>query len=313
MLKNLTDLKNFQEFNRLEFIAKHVVEGFITGMHKSPFHGFSVEFAEHRIYNSGESVRHIDWRLLARSEKMFVKRFEEETNLRAHILLDISSSMLFPLDNILQSKLAFSVYASSALIYLLRKQRDAVGLSFLSDKIDLLTEAKVSAVHAKFLYAKLAELLAELLSASQSHKFNSRKTHLADSIHLLAEKLHKRSLVILFTDMFEHEHRNEIFDALQHLTYNKHELIVFHVYNSELEQKFNFMNRPHKFIDLESGRILKLQPGQIKDSYQKKSNEFYSEIALMCRKYKIDMVKADVHQDFREILWPFLVKRSKMF
>jgi len=313
MLRNLTDLKNFQEFNRLEFIAKHVVEGFITGMHKSPFHGFSVEFAEHRIYNNGESVRHIDWRLLARSEKMFVKRFEEETNLRAHILLDISSSMLFPLDNILQSKLAFSVYASSALIYLLRKQRDAVGLSFLSDKIDLLTEAKVSAVHAKFLYAKLAQLLDELLSASQTHKFNARKTHLADSIHLLAEKLHKRSLVIMFTDMFEHEHRNEIFDALQHLTYNKHELIVFHVYNSELEQKFNYTNRPHKFIDLESGRMMKLQPGQIKDAYLKKSNEFYNEIALMCRKYKIDMVKADVHQDFREILWPFLVKRSKMF
>lgn len=313
MIKNLTDLQNFQEFNKLELIAKHVVEGFITGLHKSPFHGFSVEFAEHRMYNSGESVRHVDWRLFGRTEKMFVKRFEEETNLRAHIIVDVSSSMLFPFDVPLQSKLAFSIYAASALIYLLRKQRDAVGLSFLSEKIDLITESKVSSVHAKFLYAKLGELMQDLHTVEKSRKFTTKKTQLTESIHLIAERLHKRSLVILFSDMFEGGNVDELFDALQHLRYKKHEVILFHVFNSDLEQEFNFKNRPHKFVDLESGKVLKVQPGELRDLYKTKSKEFYSQIKMMCRKYKIELVEADVNNDFREILWPFMVKRAKMY
>ena len=133
------DRRKFQQLSKLEFMAKQAVEGFITGMHKSPFHGFSVEFAEHKLYNTGESTRHIDWKLYARSEKLFVKRYEEETNLRCHLVIDHSSSMYFPAgvkadsDNL--NKLKFSIYASAAMIELFRRQRDAVGLSLFSDTV----------------------------------------------------------------------------------------------------------------------------------------------------------------------------------
>ncbi len=313
MINRLTDIQNFQEFKNLEFIAKQVVEGFITGLHKSPYHGFSVEFAEHRIYNPGESVRHIDWRLFARTEKLFVKRYEEETNLRAHLILDISSSMLFPLENPMQSKLAFSIYTSSILIYLLRKQRDAVGLSFLSDQIHLLTESKTSSVHAKFLYAKLTELMDEFTRIKKLKQEAAKHTDLTISLHLLAEKLHKRSLIIIFSDMFDRSNTQEFFEALQHLRYNKHEVILFHVSNYDLEQNFNFSHRPHRFVDLESGKVIKIKPNEIKKIYRQKTSKFYQNIKLMCQKYKIELIEADVNKDFKEIIIPFLLKRAKLF
>ena len=158
-MKNINNINQLTDFNNVEFVAKQVVEGFITGMHKSPFHGFSVEFAEHRIYNKGESIKHIDWKLYARTDKMFVKRYEEETNLRSRIIIDTSSSMLFPFKDKIQSKLAFSIYSAAALIYLLRKQRDAVSLTFFSDEIELHTQTKISTVHSRYLYQKLNELL----------------------------------------------------------------------------------------------------------------------------------------------------------
>ncbi len=312
-MRNLTDINQFQEFDNLEFIARQVVEGFITGMHKSPYHGFSVEFAEHRIHNPGESVKHIDWRLFARSEKLFVKRYEEETNLRAHLILDISSSMLFPLEKPLKTKLAFSIYASAALIYLLRKQRDAVGLSFLSDKIHLTTDNKTSQVHAKYLYSQLNNLLNEFQQIKKLKNKATKSTDLTHSIHLIAEKLHKRSLVIIFSDMFDSGNTTELFEALQHLHYNKHEVILFHVSNYNYELDFNFSRRPHRFVDLETGEILKIQPGDIRKKYKEKTNEFYQQIKILCRKYHIELIEANVNNDFKEILLPFLVKRAKMY
>ncbi|MDD5571998.1 MAG: DUF58 domain-containing protein, partial [Bacteroidales bacterium] len=261
-MRNIIDIQQFQQFNNLELIAKQVVEGFITGLHRSPFHGFSVEFAEHRPYNKGESTKNIDWKLFARTEKLFVKRFEEETNLRAHIIIDTSSSMLFPYkDGDIQNKLFFSVYCTAALIYLLRKQRDAVGLSFFSDKTELHTPARLSSVHATRLFAELQKLL------SPDYHQLKKPTLASKALHEIAENIHKRSLIILFTDMMDSGNSDDLFSALQHLRYNKHEVILFHVTDKKREGNFEYSNRPYKFVDLESGEQVKVRPAEVRESY----------------------------------------------
>jgi uncharacterized protein (DUF58 family) len=176
-----------QQISHLELLAKSVVEGFITGLHKSPFHGFSVEFAEHRLYNSGESTRHIDWKLFGRTDRLFVKRYEEETNLRCHIVIDNSSSMHYPeiasSDKKLLNKISFSIHCAAAIIYMLRQQRDAVGLGIFSDKIETITQAKSSSAHHKYLFAQLEKLLAE------GSSMNQRKTSAANTLHELSEAI----------------------------------------------------------------------------------------------------------------------------
>jgi uncharacterized protein (DUF58 family) len=305
-LKNIDDISELKQFENLELLAKLVVEGFITGLHKSPFHGFSVEFSEHRLYNTGESVKNIDWKLYGRTDKLFVKKYEEETNLRSRIVIDTSSSMLFPLqEKRINTKLYFSVICAASFIHLLRKQRDAVGLSFISDTLELHTQAKMSTAHAKLLYAELNKLAFGEMPLNKG----SRQPEL---LHLMSEKIHKRSLVIIFSDMFNNEDPEKLFSALQHLKHGKHDVIVFHVTDSEHEKDFKFQNRPYKFIDMESGETLKLNPNEIRDFYTKTSGQFYDKLKLKCGQYKIDFVQADVKSDFKEVLIPFLIKRSKM-
>ena len=306
------DHNRLQQFGSLEFVARQVVEGFITGLHKSPFHGFSVEFAEHRQYNSGESIKHIDWKLYGRTEKLFVKRFEEETNLRCQIIIDNSSSMYFPvnqdvsLDN--PNKVTFSVYAAAALINLLQRQRDAVGLSLFSDKIELNTKARSTRVHMKYLYAELEKLLKPI---SLSHRKPTRAT---EALHQIADLVHKRSLVVIFSDMLEPDNElDEMFSALQHLRYNKHEVILFHVVDKAKEIEFDFENRPYKFIDMESGDELKLTPGEIRNQYVENVSEFVHELKLRCGKYMVDFVPADINEGFKQILHPYLLKREKLY
>jgi uncharacterized protein (DUF58 family) len=305
---NLQEVLQFRQFDNLEFVAKQVVEGFISGLHKSPFHGFSVEFAEHRIYNTGESTKHIDWKLFARTEKLFVKRFEEETNLRAHLVLDTSSSMIFPYkEKKLQNKLSFSIYTIASLIYLLRKQRDAVGLTLFSDKIDLLTDSRLSVVHAQLLYSELNKLL----NNQEAHI--NKKTDLSSTLHVIAESYHKRSLIILFSDFFDQSKPEEIFSALQHLRFNGHEVVVFSVLDVEHELNLKYENRPHKFIDLETGNVLKLNPGEVRDDFVQNQSAFQNELKLKCGQYKIELINVDVKDEFSTVLIPFLIKRSKLF
>ncbi|HQS52686.1 MAG: DUF58 domain-containing protein, partial [Sphingobacteriales bacterium 39-40-5] len=214
MEPNLTNYKDLQDFGNLELLSRQVVEGFITGLHKSPFHGFSVEFAEHRLYNTGDSVKNVDWKLFGRTDKLFVKRFEEETNLRCQIVLDVSSSMYYPEKDF--NKLLFSVYSAASLMYLFKKQRDAFGLSLFSDKLELSTAAKSTAVHQKYLFSELESLM--------NRKCRDSRTDVASALHQIAELIHKRSLVIIFSDMLvgeSEEGLSEIFSALQHLKHNK--------------------------------------------------------------------------------------------
>ncbi len=300
-----------QQYNFLEFIARQVVEGFITGLHKSPFHGFSVEFAEHRLYNPGESTKHIDWKLYGKTDKLFVKRYEEETNLRCQLIFDNSSSMFFPVKNKPTiedpNKMIFSVYCGAAIMHMLKKQRDAVGLSVFSDEVEVHTQAKSSIVHHKFLYSELEKLLQPIPTGQ------NKKTHVTKALHEIAENIHKRSLVIIFSDMMESmENGNDLFSALQHLKHNKHEVILFHIVDKAKELDFDYENRPYKFIDLESGEELKVNPSEIKENYIKAVTQFKNELMLKCAQYRIDVVEADINKGFKQVLLPYLIKREKM-
>lgn len=291
--------------SHLELLAKQAVEGFIIGLHKSPFHGFSVEFAEHRLYNPGEPTKNIDWKVFARTEKMFVKRYEEETNLRCQIIIDASSSMNLVSDGEnKQSKLQFSVIAAASIINLLQRQRDAAGLSIFSDNVIINTSARAGLQHRQMLFSHLENLLQK-----QPEK---QKTNAAKCLHQIAESIHKRSMVIIFSDMFDGENEDDLFSALQHLKYNKHEVILFHVADKQKELDFNFENRPYKFVDLESGEDLKLQPSEVKEFYLNHINNFYTQLKLKCGQYKIEFVEADTNNNYEKILQTFLLKRTKM-
>lgn len=300
-----------QRFGILELLARQVVEGFITGLHKSPFHGFSVEFAEHRIYNPGESTRNIDWKLFARTEKLFVKRFEEETNLRCQLVIDNSSSMYFPgygqgADK--PSKLGFSVECAAAIALLLRKQRDAVGLSIISDKTELHTQARSNSVHHRMHFTQL-----ERIYQKQNHVLNKR-TNTTELLHHLADNIPKRSLVIIFSDLMDNTAKpEEVFAALQHLKHNKHEVILFHVHEKEKEVDFEYDNRPYKFIDMETGHEMKLNPADIRKTYVKRLKEFHEQLRLKCMQYQIDFVPATINQGYDKVLMSFLIKRSRLY
>ncbi|MCL2328619.1 MAG: DUF58 domain-containing protein [Bacteroidetes bacterium] len=305
----LSDIEHHTQFDNFEFIAQQIVEGFITGLHRSPFHGFSVEFAEHRLYNSGESTKHIDWKLFAKTDKLFVKKFEEETNLRCQIVIDTSSSMLFPFGaNGLQNKLAFSLYSAAALVYLLRKQRDAVGLSLFSDDLQFHTLARLHPTHIRSLYNQLRSCLLQ----TQSQTSFNKKTSLAANLNNIAEIVHKRSLVIIFSDFFQEGDYNELFSALQHLKYNKHEVIVFHVSEPQHEELFEFSNRPLKITDMETGEVIKILPNTIREEYSRKVHAILQELQNTCTQYHIDYVKADITKGFEQVLLNYLIKRNKL-
>jgi uncharacterized protein (DUF58 family) len=306
------DRRKLQALGRLELLAKQAVEGFITGLHKSPYHGFSVEFAEHRLYNTGESTRHLDWKLLARTDKHFVKRYEEETNLRCQMLIDVSASMYFP-DNVTAesnefNKVKFSVYAVAALIELLKRQRDAVGLTLFSDKIEVNTRASASGSHHNYLYSELEKALDKVSTPGP------KQTMVTDTLHEIAESIHKRSMVIIFSDMMDNSQKaDELFSALQHLRHNKHDVIIFHVVDHKKEVDFEYENRPYTFTDMESGEEIKVNPADIRDTYISRMAEFRRDLKLKCGQYQIDFVEADINEGFNPILMQYLIKRQKMF
>jgi uncharacterized protein (DUF58 family) len=305
-MANGNQYENLQLSTNLELLARQVVEGFITGLHKSPFHGFSVEFAEHRLYNTGDSVKNIDWKLFAKTDKLFSKRYEEETNLRCQFVIDTSSSMYFPDEK--YNKLTFAVQSSACLMYLLKKQRDAFGLSLFTDQVTLNTPAKSTNTHQKYLFAQLDQVL-------QASKTNV-KTNLALALHQIAELIHKRSLVIVFSDMLQTVHDDDqlapLFAALQHLKFNKHEVVIFNVTDKSKEVDFKFENRPYEFVDMETGVVLKANANKVAEAYISKMSIYRQQLALKCAQYKIDLVDADMNEGFENVLQAYLIKRQKM-
>ncbi len=303
---NPIDRSKFAQFGNLELLAKQVVEGFITGMHKSPYHGFSVEFAEHRLYNTGESTRHIDWKLYGRSEKLFTKKYEEETNLRCQIVIDSSGSMFFP-KNGNPDKYTFSVYAAASLIELLRRQRDAVGVSLFTNELELHTAAKSSTAHLHYLYSELEKNLGGYTDELK------RSTDTIKTLHDIAELCHRRSLIILFTDLLDNPDKiDDFFGALQHMKHNKHEVILFHVTQKSTEIDFTLEDRPYELIDMETGEHLKIRPEEVKEQYIHSIQSYFEEIKLRCANHRIDFMPADINNGYDGVLLKYLLKRQKL-
>ena len=298
-----------KSLSKLSLLAKQVVEGFIIGLHKSPYHGFSVEFAEHRLYNQGDSMKNVDWKVFARTEKMFTKKYEEETNLRCQIVIDASSSMNFPLDRLQKeerfNKFEYSSLAAAAVMKILQKQRDAFGLTLFDESVKKQTPVKSSNQHYQYLVSLLEDQLA-------SENINVG-TNLPKVIHEVSDSIHKRSLVCLFTDLFDFKHTSEeLLSALQHLKYNNHEVLLFHTYDSDKELDFNYASKPYIFEDIETGEELKLNPAGLKESYSKAVKSFFDKMKMDCLKYKIDYVPLDINKDIKQVLEAYLLKRTKM-
>jgi uncharacterized protein (DUF58 family) len=294
-------------FLNLELLASQVVEGFISGIHKSPFHGFSAEFAEHKIYNNGESTKHIDWKLFAKTDKLYTKRYEEETNLRCHIILDNSASMYYPeiqkLDINHLNKIGFGVLAIAALMNILKKQRDAVGLSIYADNDTFYATEKGSERHHQMLLAKLNQVSNEVQPQTQTKTYTY--------LHLIAEKIKRRSLIFLFTDMFQSETEDEqLFEALRHLKYNKHEVVLFHLLDYEKEVNFDFENSPKRFIDVETGASIDVYAENIQKAYQQKINDYMHQLKLKCGQYKIKYFPVDIAGDFSTIFNTYMAERQ---
>ncbi|MBC73319.1 MAG: DUF58 domain-containing protein [Muricauda sp.] len=277
-------------------------------MHKSPFHGFSAEFAEHKIYNPGESTKHLDWKLFARTDRLYTKRYEDETNLRCHMILDNSASMYYPevknpsIDNL--NKIGFGVLSIAALMQILKKQRDAVGLSIYSDTYNFYANEKSSERHFQMLYSKLNEVSVT--------KEKSKMTKTYTFLHQIAEKMHRRSLIFLLSDMFQTETEEEkLFEALRHLKYNKHAVVLFHLLDHEHEMDFNFENTPKRFVDVETGAHIDLYAENIKKSYAQEVESYTNALRLKCAQYKVKYVGVDVRSNFSQVLNTFMVERQK--
>jgi len=304
---NLSKIKS-SEIKNLNMLAKSVVEGFITGMHKSPFHGFSVEFSEHKLYNKGESTRHIDWKLYAKTEKLYTKKYEEETNLRCHIIIDNSASMHYPIvkKQTLASlnKVGFSAVAAASLMEILKRQRDAVGLSIYSDLYEYYAPEKGSERHRKMLIHQLEQLLVST---------STKTTETYKYLHEIAEKIQRRSLIFLFTDMFQTTKKNEaLFEALRHLKYNKHEVVLFHTFDGKTELNFNFDNSPKKFIDLETREEINVYAENVKEKYREIVENYFKDLKNKCLQYQIDYVPVDINAGFNDVLTKYLISRKKI-
>jgi uncharacterized protein (DUF58 family) len=302
------ELQQASGFLNFDLLAKSIVEGFISGLHKSPFHGFSAEFAEHKIYNNGESTRHIDWKLFAKTDKLYTKRYDEETNLRCHLIVDNSSSMHYPklknhsIDSL--NKVGFSTLAAAAMMQLLKKQRDAVGLSIYSETLDYYAPEKGSERHHQMLMDNLNTTL------NSAQKAVGTKTY--EVLHQIAEKLHRRSLIFLFTDMLQPDQEAEqLFEALRHLNHNKHELVLFHVYDKATEFNFKFDNTPRRFVDVETGGAVDLYPESLQANYETAVARYFKDLRMKCGQYKINYVGVDIQEGFDKILTTYMVERQK--
>ncbi len=303
------DLEKINGYSSLEFRANKRVEGFIAGLHRSPFRGFSVEFADYKPYNTGEDTKYIDWKLFARTDKLFLKNYEQETNLRCLLVLDHSTSMYFPFNKNTETpnKITYAILSSATLVSMLYRQRDAFGLALLSDKVDFISDVKSNFAHKKYIFTLLEQVYAEQVSQTKA------VTYLSPLLHQLAEQTHKRSLIVIFTDLFSQEDTpQDIIKALQHLKYNKHEVILFHCIDKNLEEEFLYKNRPYRFIDMESNEEIKLNPIEIREAYNEAVVQEFQQIKQACLNMSIDFVECDINKSLDQVLLPYFLKRTRL-
>lgn len=287
----------------LPLLARQVVEGFLIGLHKSPFHGFSVEFAEHRLYNPGDNLRYVDWKVYGRSDKMFLKKFQEETNLRCCLAIDTSSSMNYPASGM--TKLDYACVSAASLGWLIKKQMDALSLALFDTELYYLCPPKTGGKQQQFIISELENLLRQPKT--------KRLTNLPESLHQLAERLHQRSLVIIFSDIPESPSEgNKLLAALQHLKFNKHEVIFIHIAYGEKEIEFNFENRPYLLEDPETGESFQLNPENYRSEYQQEITKYHNFLKNEMMRHETDLLFCDMNKAPEDALRAYLVKRNKM-
>jgi len=293
----------------LDFLAREIVEGALTGLHRSPFHGFSSEFREHKMYTPGEPVKFIDWKVYGKTDKLYIKKFDEETNMRVRLVIDASSSMYFPpkekFDLKDLNKIGFAVVASAVLNEIFRRQRDAVGLSVFHEDISVDLPSKTNTLHRKIVLGELEKLL--------TRPSVSRKTYPARNLHTIADRLKRRSLTVLFSDLWPGEESPQaLIEALRHLRYKSSELIVFHVFNKSSEADFSYPERPFRFKDVETGETLNIYPGEIRKNYREAFQQHLKTFREAFYRYGIDYWQVHTETPYREVISAYLQKRLRM-
>lgn len=293
--KNNSSIENIVQLRGLFLQAKTVVEGFMIGLHKSPYHGFSVEFSEHRPYIAGDDIKHIDWQVYGRTDRYYIKQFQEETNLISYILLDNSRSMGFSSGKI--NKFKYSSLLAASLIYMLTKQNDATGLTIFNEKIEKLFPPKAVSSYTKLLMKEL-----------QKTKCKG-ETNVGLALHQIAEKLNKKGLVILISDLWDDPEL--ILNGIKHFRYLGHEVIIFHIWDS-----MEFTLREDKkveFVDLESDEKIKLDVRQMKDEYKKLTEQYSEKLKRFCGENNVDYNLITTDTDLRYALMKYLIKRNKLY
>lgn len=304
----LLDHELLSQLAPLELRARKIVEGFISGLHKSPHHGFSVEFAEHRPYNTGDEIKHIDWKVYAKSERLYVKKYEEETNLRCYVLLDTSSSMFFKYFSP-WTKLRYAIHFGSSLMYLMHRQRDACGLITFGEEINKFIPAKSSYSHLRVLFTEFEKLL----EREEKEAKEQRKTATAKVIHEVAERLNHRSLVVILSDLFENvDEHDQLISSLKHLRHRKHEVLLFNVLEQQSERELDFPNRRLMMQDMETGSQMEVMPAQVREDYKKKVEELTHRFKMACSEFQIDFEELDTQQKFDRSLLAYLNKRKRL-
>ncbi|TVR15162.1 MAG: DUF58 domain-containing protein [Balneolaceae bacterium] len=292
----------------LDLKARTIVEGFISGLHRSPFHGFSVEFAEHRPYNQGDDFKHIDWKVYGKTERFYVKQFEAETNLRAHIVLDVSSSMYFK-HFAEWSKLRYAIHYAASLIYMMHRQRDACGLVLFDEEIRTVFPPKSSYSHVRMLYRELEEQLEDETKKAALKRGSAS----ANALHKLAESLKRRSLVVIITDLFENvENHDALISSLRHLRHQKNEVLLFNILEHKSERELDFPDGKFLFEDMETGSELEVIPAQVKDDYWKKVSELTQKFKIACNETGVDFEEIDTQSPFDLALLAYLNKRKRL-
>ncbi|MCH7497854.1 MAG: DUF58 domain-containing protein [Candidatus Marinimicrobia bacterium] len=278
----------------LSLRARLIVEGFIIGLHRSPYHGFSVEFAEHRAYGAGDEIRHVDWKLFAKTDRYYVKQFEEETNLKSYLLLDQSRSMSFASAGV--SKLSYSQSLAAALAYLMLNQQDAIGLALFDSQLRSYLAPRARASHLNTLLGQLSRISP------------GPETAIAPVLHQLAESIVKRGLIVLISDLFDDP--NEVLLGLKHFRYKRHEVIVFHILDPQ-ELSFDYSSRT-RFRDMETGQTITTEPWHIRREYQQQMEQFINTFRTRCRRHNIDYVQITTDRPLDLALSEYLVKRGRV-
>ncbi len=278
----------------MNLVARSVVEGFITGLHRSPYHGFSVEFAEHREYSPGDNIRYLDWTALARSDRLYVKQFEEETNLKAHILLDTSSSMTYSSGG--PTKLEYGSFLAAALAYLMVRQQDSVGLVTFDSEVRSFIPPRATSTHLNVLLRQLENLVP------------GGSTRVSEVFHRLAESIRRRGLIVIISDLYDDA--RDVFRALRHFRHKRHEVLIFHVFDPA-ELRFPF-ERMSNFIDLETSENLHVDPRYLRKEYLAQLQAFIDTYRMECSESRIEYILADTSVPFDFMLTAYLGKRKRL-